>query len=302
MYASVQAAEPPTKQGFIDVQGGPIWYKISGNGPGLPLLILHGGPGGSTCGQALLENLAGERPIVRYDQLGGGRSGRPDDTDLWRVERFVDALHTIRSQLNLGDIHLLGHSWGGALAAAYVIEKGTDGIASVTLSSPLLSTPDWIADANSLRRELPEDVQDALSKHESAGTIESEEYKRATAEFYERHVYAGQRPERPSDCDGVTSNSFIYEFMWGPTEFYATGNLVDFDVTGRLQEIDVPVLFMAGEFDEARPERLAEYQELIPGSRLAIIAGAAHASLGKKPHEYRGVLEAFLDDVEEATH
>ena len=67
-------------------------------------------------------------------------------------------------------MHLLGHSWGGSLAAAYVLEKGTDGIASVILSSPLLSTRMWIEDANYLRSQLPEDVQRTLTEHEHAGT------------------------------------------------------------------------------------------------------------------------------------
>lgn len=302
-FTALQAADsptedPPFEQGFIDVKGGPVWYKIIGDGPGMPLLILHGGPGGSTCGQSLLEELSVERPIVRYDQLGGGRSGRPDDASLWQVERFVEALHSIRNELNLGDLHLLGHSWGGALAAAYVVEYGTTGIASLTLSSPLLSTPDWIADANALRRELPADVQQTLAKHEADGTIDSAEYEQAAAVFYERHVYAGARPTRPDDCDGVTSNKYIYETMWGPTEFYAAGSLIDFDVTDRLHDIDIPVLLMAGEFDEARPERLAEYQKLIAGSRLEIIKDAAHASLAKKPEEYRRILEEFLDHVD----
>ena len=287
-----------SREGFVQVPGGPVWYKVSGDGSGLPLLVLHGGPGGSTCGQSLLEPLGDQRPIVRYDQLGGGRSGRPEDTSLWQTERFVEALHVLRKELDLGDIHLLGHSWGGALAAAYVIEKGTTGIASVTLSSPLLSTPDWIEDANHLRQQLPQDVQETLSRHEAAGTIDSVEYQEASAVFYERHVFAGQRPQRPDACNGVTSNGFIYRYMWGPTEFYATGNLRDFDVTDRLHEIDVPVLLMAGEFDEARPERQAQYQALIPGSRLHVLKGAAHASLSRKPQEYRRVLEAFLDDVE----
>jgi len=245
-----------------------------------------------------MEELGDERPIIRYDQLGTGRSGRPEDSALWQADRFVEALHTLRLELGLEEFHLLGHSWGGSLAAAYVLEKGTDGVASLTLSSPLLNTEMWIEDANYLRRQLPLDVQNTLTKHEQAGTIDSEEYAEASAVFYERHVFGGKRTERPDDCKGVTGNSYIYELMWGPTEFYATGNLLDFDVTDRIHEIDIPVLFLAGEFDEARPTRMRQFQNLIPGAKLEIIEDAAHASLSRRPDVYRSLVEKFLDEVE----
>ena len=295
----ISREKPEPGQGFIDVPGGPVWYSVAGDGPGIPLLVLHGGPGGRICGYSRLDALGNERPVIRYDQLGSGRSGRPDDLSLWTVERFVEELHVVRQELGLEEMHLLGHSWGGSLAAAYVLEKGTAGIASVVLSSPLLSTPLWIEDADYLRSLLPADVQKTLTEHEEAGTTDSDEYETASDVFYERHVYGGERVEDPAECDGAPSGQFVYEFMWGPTEFYATGNLIDFDVTDRLHEIDVPVLFIAGEFDEARPERVAEFQKLIPASKMTVILDAAHGTFSRKPDEYRNVVETFLDSVEE---
>jgi len=298
--AAAWGAEGPAPgEGFVMVTGGPVWYRVTGTGDGVPLLVLHGGPGSTSCGFAKLDPLGSERPVVRYDQLGTGRSGRPDDVALWTVERFVEELHTIRHQLGLQRMHLLGHSWGGALAAAYVLEKGTEGIVSLVLSSPLLSTPQWIADANLLRGRLPEDVQRVLAEHEAAGTTDSEEYQAATEIFYERHVYGGAKPPEAEPCAGAPWNPVIYEYMWGPTEFYATGTLVDFDVTSRLHQIDIPVLFLTGEFDEARPETVKGFQDLVDGARFEVIEDAGHASLGKQPERYRAVLETFLDAAEE---
>ena len=293
---------PAPGQGFIDVPGGPVWYKVVGSGPGIPLLTLHGGPGGTSCGFSLLEPLGEQRPIVRYDQLGTGRSGRPDDLSLWTVDHFVEELHVLRQELGLEQVHLLGHSWGASLAAAYVIEKGSDGIASVILSSPLLSTTLWVEDANIQRSQLPEDVQRTLTAHEEAGTTDSDEYEAASEVYYERHMYAGDRPETPAACEGAPWSQFIYEYMWGPQEFYATGTLINFDVTDQLNEIDVPVLFLTGQFDEARPETVADFQKLVPGSQFTVIKGAGHASLSKKPEEYRTILENFLDLVEDKKH
>jgi hypothetical protein len=37
------------REGFIQVEGGPVWYRIFGNGNATPLLLVHGGPGGRSC-------------------------------------------------------------------------------------------------------------------------------------------------------------------------------------------------------------------------------------------------------------
>ena len=296
--AAVAADRLQPGEGFIDVPGGPVWYRVVGSGDGLPLLNLHGGPGGTSCGNSLLEPLGDERPVIRYDQLGSGRSGRPDDLSLWTVQRFVEELHAVRQSLGLERFHLRGHSWGAALAGAYVLEKGTSGIASVTFSSPLLSTPLWVADANQLRAELPEAVQASLAEHELAGTTDSAAYRQASDVFYERYVRRGEAVER-ADCKDAPGNAVIYNYMWGPTEFRATGTLVEFDLTDRLHEIDVPVLFITGEFDEARPATVARFQQRVPGAQFIVIKGVAHASLSRAPDVYRQALEKFLDWVEE---
>jgi proline iminopeptidase len=162
-----------------------------------------------------------------------------------------------------------------------------------------LSTPLWIEDAKILRSQLPEEVQLALTEHEAAGTTDSAEYIAASEVFYERHMYAGEKTARPAECDGAPWSQSVYEYMWGPSEFYADGTLVDFDLTDRLHEIDVPVMFVTGEFDEARPETVAEFHKLVPGSQLMVTPGVGHASMSKKPQEYRDLLEKFLDSVED---
>jgi len=293
-------ADPAPGEGFVEVPGGPVWYHVAGEGDGVPILLLHGGPGGTSCGYSRFEVLGGERPVIRYDQLGTGRSGRPSDPTLWSVARYVEELHSLRRTLGLDELHLLGHSWGAALAAAYVLENGGDGVVSLTLSSPLLSTPAWVEDANLLRQTLAPEVQAVLARHEAAGTTDSPEYEAAARVFYERFVYAGERPAPVPACDGVTGNRFIYRYMWGPTEFYATGNLREFDLAPRLQDIDVPVLLLAGEFDEARPETVKGFQSRIPNARFAVIPGVAHASYSKAMDDYLAVLRPFLAAAESA--
>ena len=305
--ASIYAAESLRTQGFVIVPGGPVWYEMDGitglveldDAEGeIPLVTLHGGPGGTSCGFTRLYGLGRGRPVLRYDQLGTGRSGRPNDMSLWTVDRYVDELHILRRELGLKQIHLLGHSWGGALAASYVLEKGTEGIVSLTLSSPLLSSPAWMEDANYLRSQLPLAVQQVLDEHETSGTTDSDDYAAATDEFYRRYVRGGDRLEPLAPCVGAGGNDVIYKYMWGETEFNATGTLVNFDVTDRLGEIDIPVLLIGGEFDEARPERLAQFQAMLPNAQLETIDDAAHGTISRQPGAYRQRLEAFLSEAE----
>ena len=286
------------REGFLNVPGGPVWYQIRGTGSGIPLVVLHGGPGGTSCGFSALAPLGGARPIVTYDQLGSGRSGRPADRSLWTVEHFVEELDLVRKQLGLERIHLMGHSWGGSLAAAYVLSKGSKGIESLILSSALLSTPDWIRDAEELRKQLPLEVQKTLRKHELAGTTDDPEYRDAEYEYTRRFVRRKPRGGPNPECADSVGNKVIYEQMWGPSEFYATGSLKSFDVTKRLGELRLPVLLVVGEFDEATPKTAARYQKLISGSKLEVIPGAAHSQLGDNPEAALAALQSFLRSVE----
>ncbi|MFK7828510.1 MAG: proline iminopeptidase-family hydrolase [Congregibacter sp.] len=291
------------RSGFLQVPGGPLWYEIAGGqGPtaGIPLLTLHGGPGGTSCGLQLLYPLSDERPVIRYDQLGTGRSGRPNDASLWQRDRFVEALHTLRKELGLDRLHLQGHSWGGSLAAYYALEKGTEGIVSLTLSSPLISTPLWIRDANALRATLDVEVQAVLDKHEAQGSTDHPDYLAATEVFYDEFLSRGEPVEKVT-CDDAPRNSLIYNQMWGPTEFYATGSLGDFDLSGRLGDIDIPTLFITGEFDEARPNTVKAFADAVPGSRFVVIPGVGHSSLSREPVFYRDTLRQFLRDAERAS-
>jgi len=287
----------PSEEGMIDVPGGKVWYRKIGNGPGVPLLAMHGGPGGTSCRFEVLAPLANERPVIFYDQLGSGRSEHPTDTSLWNFPRFVQEVDAVRRALKLDAVHLLGHSWGGSLAAEYMIATKPTGVKSVIFSSPLISTPRWIADADSLREQLPESIQNVLDANEKAGTLDSPAYQAATDSFYARHVRRLPTPTI-ARCEGVVSNDTIYRQMWGPTEFLSNGSLKSWTRSADMDEITAPSLFIAGEFDEARPTTLEEFRKTMRDARLVVIPGAAHAAMRERPVDYIAAVRAFLADVE----
>jgi proline-specific peptidase len=274
---------------------------VYGSGDRTPLVMLHGGPGGRSCAfDVIAGDLAVDRPVVIYDQLGSGRSERPENTSLWRTDRFVEELAALREHLRLSRMHLLGHSWGGTLATEYLLTKQPSGVESVILSSPLISTPRWVADANRLRRTLPDDVQQELDRCEAAATLTDVTCQAATDAFYERFVRGAKTLPPVPDCEGVTSNDVIYQQMWGATEFSATGSLRDYDRSDRLGELRMPVLFIAGRHDEAAPETLADFQRHIAGAKLTVLEHSAHATYRTETAEYVRIVRAFLAEVDQS--
>jgi proline iminopeptidase len=285
------------EEGYVQVPGGRVWYRIEGSGTATPLLVLHGGPGATHHYLKPLAALADERPVIFYDQLGSGRSDRPTDTTLWRVERFVDELSQVRLALGLDEVHLLGHSWGTMLAVDYLLTRPA-GVRSVILASPALSTARWLADADSLVRTLPDSLQQVIRKHEAAGTTTDPEYQAAVVAFYQR--YLARRLPWSADLDSTLQGfgTPLYNYMWGPSEFTATGTLRSYDRTDRLGELALPVLFTTGRYDEAMPGTVAFYQMRVPGARLTVLDNSAHLTMHDEPGRYVQVVREFLRDVE----
>ena len=286
------------REGYVAVPGGRIWYRVVGLGPGVPLLTLHGGPGDPHDYLEPLEALGDERPVVFYDQLGCGKSDRPDDPALWRVERFVDELRLVRKELGLERVHILGHSWGSMLATDYALTRPA-GLLSLVLVSPPLSIPRWLADLARYRRELPTGIQRALDRHEAAGTTDSPEYLAATMQFYRRHLCRLHPWPDELTKSATDAGLAVYHAMWGPTEFFMTGVLKDYDRTDRLHEISVPTLFACGRYDEATPEATAWYQSLLPGSEMVVFERSAHMPMLEERERFVDVVGRFLRRADE---
>ncbi len=291
-----------TNEGFIQVPGGRIWYAKMGNGKGIPLIVIHGGPGSTSFGLKPWAALGDDRVVIRYDQLGCGKSDHPTDTTLFTVDRFVAELQALRDSLHLTEVHLYGRSWGAMLVEAYMATNPT-GVRSVVLADPLVTTKQWQQDADSLVRTLPDSMQQAIAKHEAAGTTDSPEYQAAMREYYARYVR--RNPVRsPADADSArrTHGELVYQYMWGPSEFRATGTLTDFDATEWIKAIRVPTLFVAGQYDEATPASTEMFSRMVPGAEFAVIPNSAHSTENDNPEEVLRVVRDFIRRVEASIH
>jgi len=295
--ADAQVQPPTPGEGTIEVPGGRIWYRVVGEGDGVPLLLLHGGPGAGSRAFDPLEALADERPVIFYDQLGAGRSEKPDDPGLWTIERHIAELDAVRETLGLDEVHILGHSWGSMLLIEYLLTDPA-GVRSATFASPLFSTARWIVDAKQRVTELPPEVQVVIETHEAAGTTESPEYQEAVLEFYRRFLV---RTDPWPPAMELTMEEFgfgVYTYMWGPSEFTATGTLSDWDRMDALPGLALPTLFTVGEYDETFPATVENYASRVAGARFHVIPDAGHMTFVDAPEANVEVIRQFLSDVE----
>jgi proline-specific peptidase len=294
----------PIQEGFIPFRGHKVWYRTVGRDEAghLPLLCLHGGPGVPHDYLESLEALAATgRRVIFYDQLGCGHSDQPHDPSLWNIGLFVEELGVVRQVLGLDQVHLLGQSWGGMLAMQYALTQPS-GLESLILASSPSSMPQWVAEANRLRSELPRDVQQTLVRHEQAGTTEDLAYTEAMMVYYRRHVC---RLDPWPDClerslEKLLKNPEVYNVMVGPSEFHVVGDLKNWDITDRLGEILTPTLITSGRYDEATPAISQTLHSNIQGSEWVLFEHSGHEAHLEETERYLRVLDGFLRRVEDA--
>ena len=290
------------KEGFLPIGDYKVWYKQVGGGDNtdqqIPLLTLHGGPG---VPHNYLDNMTGfatdRRQVIFYDQLGCGNSDKPDNDELWNVDRFVEELGQVIKWFGFEKVHILGQSWGGMLAMSYALTQPGN-IASLILANTVSDMHMWVAEANRLREDLPKDIQATLLKHEADGTTDSSEYQTAMMAFYDRHVCRVPMPEYVQYS--LEHIGRPYYVMNGPSEFHVIGNFKDWSISSRLGEINLPTLIISGKYDESTPAINEVLHQGIPNSKWVMLENSSHLAHVEEPELYFATVNKFLDEVEQA--
>lgn len=280
-------------EGTIAVPGGNVWFKRVGGGAGLPLLVVHGGPGLPHIYLRSLERLADEREVIYWDQLGCGNSDRPSNRELWTMQRSVAEMDAVVKGLGLNRFHIFGNSWGGMLVQQYALDV-TSAAASVILSNSIASIPQFANMVARLKTELDQATQAAIDRHEAAGTTYAAEYQDAIRTWNETYL-CRVRPW-PAELLAAFSNigSDIFETMFGPSDFHIVGTIRDWDVFDRLAEITVPTLVLAGKYDECVPEHMWDMHQRIAGSEFEFFEASAHMPFIEEPDKFDRVMRHFL--------
>lgn len=282
----------PVGEHMLAVPDGRIWYKKSGTGSGTPVILAHGGPGFNSYYLKPLEAIGSDRVVVRYDQLGGGKSDRMTDTALFNIAHFVRELDSLRASLGYEKVHLVGHSWGTILVYEYY-RAHPEHVASLVLASAVMDIPAYEKRARSLVATLSDSAQRAIKDGEAAKKYDTPAYQNAINEFFGKYVF---RHPVEADLDSTFKgvNEGIYNYMQGPSEFTITGTLKKYDVRSGLKDIKVPTLYTVGEFDEVGPALIRSFAAATPGATAEVIPGAAHLTTWDNPEAMLKVVRAFL--------
>ena len=119
LYPDIEAYE----KGMLDLDGHhKMYWEVSGNPDGIPVVFLHGGPGAGAAPSHRRFFDPEHYRIVIFDQRGSGRSKPFADITNNTTQYLISDMEVLRQHLNIDKWLVFGGSWGSSLALAYGIE------------------------------------------------------------------------------------------------------------------------------------------------------------------------------------
>ncbi|MGB4970025.1 MAG: proline iminopeptidase-family hydrolase [Saprospiraceae bacterium] len=280
-----------------------VWTKRIGNNPKIKVLLLHGGPG---CTHEYFESFESFFPkegieFYYYDQLGSAYSDQPKDTSLWNLPRFVEEVEQVRKALNLNkdNFYLLGHSWGGILAAQYAL-KYQEHLKGLIISNMMMSATayDHYAE-NVLAKQMDPKVLMEVRAIEANGDFTNPRYMELLlSNFYVKHILRIPIEHWPDAVNRNFNklNATIYTTMQGPSEFGISGNLENWDITKELSTIEVPTLVIGSTFDTMDPDHMKWVSTQLKNGSFLLCPKGSHMSMWDDQEHYFPGLISWLNN------
>jgi pimeloyl-ACP methyl ester carboxylesterase len=258
----------------VDVRGIPTAYRRAGSGP--TTVYLHG-MGFTRRWLPFHERLSAGVDLVAPEQPGFGDTPMPPW--LRSVDDVVLHLDDLFETLGLEDIHLVGYSLGGWIAAAFAVTYPRR-VASLTLVAPY-----------GLR----------VPGHPMADVF------RMTPEEFDHELFNGEM-ERLSDY--TESGDPVEELVHGYLELTTAARLAfnpryDHRFDRRLARVTCPALVVAAQDDRVVPrEHCERWAELLPAGRLAVLEGDAtptgHLMVAQQPERLADLIADFVTQEAES--
>lgn len=281
------------REGHVSVKGGRLYVREIGSGP--PVVVLHGGPDfNHNYLLPELDELASAFRLIYYDQRGRGRSSGDVSADEITIESEVDDLDRLREHFGLGELSLLGHSWGSVLAMEYAT-RHPDRVSQLILMN---SAPASHADLLHFRERRGATEPDNLEQMREISAREAyvEGDIATEAEYYQVHFSSTLR--RPELLDALVqrlrahfSAADIIKARVIEQRLYAQTWLSPaYDLLRNLSQCRARVLVIHGEHDLVPLDCAAHIASAAGAGKIVVIKEAGHFSYLERPAELRDVI------------
>ena len=261
----------------------------------LPLVLLHGGPGSTHNYMEVFDCLADERKVIAYDQIGCGNAYLDGHPELWHAQIWIEELKALLDYLKLEKVFLLGQSWGGMLEQLYCLQEGTSKVKAMVLSSTLSSASLYAEEQLEKIRLLPEQYREPILQAISDNDFSRPEYLAAN-EYYMQKYCNGPVKEGDPECvrRPKRNGQEAYVTAWGPNEYIPSGTLRDYEITDRLNEIDIPVLILSGDSDLVGERTVQAMEHAYPHAERVLFKDARHTCYIDRRQEYMETVRRWL--------
>lgn len=282
-----------------------VWTKRVGNNPTIKVLLLHGGPGATHEYFEAFDSYFPGASIeyYYYDQLGSSYSDQPDEPSLWELPRFVEEVEQVRKALGLNNsnFYLLGHSWGGILAAEYALKYGKN-LKGMVISNMMMSIPAYNRYADKVL--MPQMDQKALAEilqMEKDNKTSEPRYMDLLGPYYQSHILRMPKDQWPEPVNRAFAkiNPKVYVPLQGPSEMGShNSKLEHWDRVADLPQISVPTLVIAGQYDTMDPAHMKMVSTKLAHGRYLLCPQGGHMAMYDDQKTYFNGLIGFIKDVD----
>jgi pimeloyl-ACP methyl ester carboxylesterase len=279
--ADLLPVPPGATRRFVDVPRGPLAVlEVPGDGPAV--VLVPGFTGSKEDFRHLLGPLSsGGRRVVAMDQRGQHESAGPDEPDAYAISHLAADLLHLLDALDAEPAHLVGHSFGGLVSRAAVLDQPSAARSLTLMSSgPEALTGPRVELLPLLRPVLEQGGMAALV--EALASIEADD-PRAQAvppdvrEFLRERMLASVPAGLLGMAEGLTGEPDRVE------DLRATG---------------IPVLVLHGEADDAWSPATQQAMAERLGARYVVVPDAFHSPAVENPVPTAQALRSFVVDVE----
>ncbi len=286
------------RQGRIPVGSTSLFYREIGEGK--PLVVLHGGPAFDHHYLAPeLDWLAGRLRVVHYDARGRGWSSEGVTPEEVTIESEVDDLASVLETLDLQDVVLLGHSWGGLLAVEYLLRDGRPVSHLVLMNTAPVSNHDYLHFVEHRR-----DMHSLEDREKMAELAATPEFLRGEPEGAVPllRISFGLTLPQPDLLDSLVSritghhtrDTLLKAREIANRLVETTQEAPDYDLMGQLARLEVPTLVIHGEHDFVPLEIAESIAGAIPGARMTVFEDRGHFTYMEVPDLVTSTIADFV--------